>query len=368
MEELSQRKKLILKAIVESYIDTAEPVGSKVIAEKSGLKVSSATVRNEMAELEREGYLEQPHTSAGRIPSPKGYRIYVNELMQRHRLSIEETEKINSALNRKMQELDGIISDAGKIAASITSLPAYALRAPVEQVTASRFDLIYIDTHTFIIVLMLSNNTVKNKLIKIPAYVDERLLTKLATVFNASFTGVAEEDITPQLIAATELSSGDNIGLVSVISGFLIQTLGEFKTAETYIAGTSNLLRHPEFQDVGKARKVLSFLSDGNDVKNLPTPQFGSDISITIGPENLAEELKDSSVIVAKYDAGNNMQGLIGVVGPTRMDYSAVAARLAYIADGLSHMLKGADPQQQLQIQQQLPKALLPKKFFDDIH
>ena len=363
--ELSERKRMILKAVVDNYIETAEPVGSKVIAEQCGLGISSATVRNEMAELEKMGYLEQPHTSAGRVPSPLGYRFYVNELMQKHRLTMEETEEINSALKQKVQQLDGLISDAGRIAANITSLPAYALREAVHQITASRFDLIYVDDHTFIIVIMLSNNTVRNKLVKIPAFVDQQMLTKLSTVFNAGFTGLTEDGITPSLISATELSSGDNIGLVSVISGFLIQTLSEFRSSEAYVAGTSYLLRHPEFQDVGKAQRVLSFLTDGSDLKGLPVPEIGSDISITIGPENLAEELKDSSVIVAKYDAGNNMQGIIGVVGPTRMDYSSVAARLAYIADGISKMLKDTGPKQQLQLQKKTPAALMPRNLSD---
>lgn len=196
-------------------------------------------------------------------------------------------------------------------------------------------------------------------------------MTKLATVFNASFTGLTESEITASLISAAEISTGDRVGLVSVICGFLIQTLGETKSSDAHVLGTSNLLRHPEYQDIEKAQRLLNYLSDGSSMQNLPTPERGSDIKITIGPENLAEELRDSSVIVAKYDAGNNMQGIIGVVGPTRMDYSSVAARLSYIADGISKMLKNASPEQQqrmqhqLQTRQDIPAALLPHDFFD---
>ncbi len=362
--ELSQRKRAILKAVVDNYIETAEPIGSKAIS--TGLGVSSATVRNEMAELESMGYLEQPHTSAGRIPSPKGYRFYVNELMQRHKLTMEETEEINSVLKQKVQQIDGLIADAGKIAASITSLPAYTLHSSLSKQRAQRFDLIFVDDHTFIIVIMLSNSTVKNKLVKIPAFVDQNMLTKLSTVFNAHFTNLTEEEITPSLISSAETASGDNIGLVSVISGFLIQTLKEVDITDAHVVGTANLFRHPEFQDIGKAEKVMSYLSDGGDFKGLPVPEMDSKIKITIGPENLAEELKDSSVIVAKYDAGNNMQGIIGVVGPTRMDYSSVAARLAYIADGISKMLRQVPQSQQLQIQKNLPTSLIPFEFFDN--
>ena len=153
--ELTERKKRILRAIIDEYVATAEPVGSKVIMQKSDLGLSSATIRNEMAELEEAGYLEQPHTSAGRIPSAKGYRVYVNELMNRQRLSVEETEEINQALHAKMRQLDRVISDAGKLTSRLTSLPAYAVTTAAVKVTATRFDLIYLDPTSFITVVIM---------------------------------------------------------------------------------------------------------------------------------------------------------------------------------------------------------------------
>ncbi len=339
--ELSDRKKQILRAVVENYIETAEPVGSKVISQSPGLHVSSATIRNEMAELEDMGFLEQPHTSAGRIPSHKGYRMYVNELMQRYKLTIEETEEINRGLKLRMQQLDRLLSDAGRLTALLTSYPAYALATASAQITISRFDLIYIDQNTFIIVAMLSNNVVKNKLVHIPTKVEAEFLVKLATVFNANFTNIREDDITYQLINITERAVGDACGIVSIIAAFAIETLNDAKTSETYITGASHLLEHPEFQDVGKAQKLLNYLSDERGLLKLPVPDNGKNVKITIGSENLADELKDSSVIVARYDAGDDMQGLIGIVGPTRMDYSKIAARLSYIARGLGGLLSG---------------------------
>ena len=211
--EISDRKKEILKAIINDYILSAEPVGSKAIAETAGLGLSSATIRNEMAELTSMGFLEQPHTSAGRIPSPAGYRMYVNELMQQYRLSLEETETINRRLNQRIQQLDKLISDVGNLASQLTSYPALALTAPAKA-TISRFDLIYVDSNTFIIVLMMSNNTVKNKLIHLPFSVEQRMITKLCTLFNASFTGITEDKITELLINSTERASGDTYGLV----------------------------------------------------------------------------------------------------------------------------------------------------------
>ena len=341
--ELSERKKQILAAVVDEYIATAEPVGSKRILKKSALEVSSATIRNELVELTNMGYLEQPHTSAGRIPTPQGYRIYVNELMQRQKLSQEETQRINESLNLKMQQLDKMMSDVGRIAAEMTNYPALALAAKAPA-TVKRFDLIYVDANTFIIVAMLSDNTVKNKLIHLPFSVEEGMVRKLSTVFNASFTGIRESEITPLLISSAERSTGDTMGLTAAIAGFAIEILTETKTSQALVAGEAKLLQLPEFQDPAKAHRVMDYLSDAENLSVLPDMDFGEDMKVIIGPENVAEELKDSSVILAKYNAGDGMQGVIGVVGPTRMDYSAVAAKLKYIADGLSRALSsGAD-------------------------
>ena len=339
---LSERKKKILRAVVENYIETAEPVGSKLLAKELGLDVSSATIRNEMAELESLGYLEQPHTSAGRVPSPLGYRMYVNELMEQHRLSLEETETINNSLNHRLTQLDRLVADAGQVISKLTEYPAYALRATVSQVVITRYDLIFVDSNTFIIVVMLSNNSVKNKLVHLHAPIQPEMLTKLAAVFNASFTGIPDEEMTQVLISSTERATGDNSGLAAIIAAFSIETLMSAKESQAYLTGTSHLLLQPEYKDVNKAQKILKYLSDGSELLKLPEPDSGN-IKIMIGPENVADELKDSSVVVAKYDAGDNAYGLIGVVGPTRMDYSKVAAHLSYIAGGLSRMLAGGE-------------------------
>ena len=338
--ELSERKKRILRTVIEDYIDTAEPVGSKTVAGELGMDVSPATVRNEMSELEALGFLEQPHTSAGRVPSPQGYRLYVNELMERHRLSLEETEEINRSMKTRLTQLDKALADAGQLTSRLTEYPAYALYTAAAQTTITRFDIIFVDANTFIIVAMLSNNTVKNKLVRLPFRTEPETLVKLSTVFNASFTNLTEENITAPLISSTERALGDSLGLVAVAAGFAIEALTEVKRSQTYVSGASHLLTHPEYRDVDKAQRLMNYLSDGAGLLKLPAPESES-VKITIGPENLAEELKDSSVVVAKYNAGDNLQGIIGVVGPTRMDYSKVAARLSYIAQGLSWLLSG---------------------------
>jgi len=338
---ISDRKKQILRAIVESYIDTAEPVGSKAISEHAGLGLSSATIRNEMAELTSMGYLEQPHTSAGRIPTPLGYRIYVNELMQDHRLTISETDEINNALKIKVKQLDKVISDAGKLVSDLTNYPTYALAAAVAPVTIRRFDFISVDDRTLITLVMLSDNTVKNKLMNLTTPLDESFLLKLRAVFNANFTNRPEGEMDTTLISSVERASGDVYGIVSAVAAFAIHTLSETVSKKTYLSGTSHILEHPEYRDWQKAHRLINYLSDGGNVLRLPEPDDNSDVKIFIGPENVAEELKDSSVVVTKYDLGGGVEGLLGVVGPTRMDYAKVAANLSYIARSLKAIADG---------------------------
>lgn len=340
---ISERKKKILAAVVDEYINTAEPVGSKAIAENAGLGCSPATIRNELAELVSMGYLEQPHTSAGRVPTPMGYRMYVNELMEKQKLSLEETEDINRRLNAKLQELDSAISSVSKLASQLTDYPALALTAQ-HAVTVRRFDLIYIDANTFIIVLTLSSNTAKSKLVHLPVSVDQSMVQRLSSLFNSGFTGISEEQVTPLLINATERAADDTMGLTSVISAFVIETLAEANAPTASVFGENRLLSQPEFRDPDKAHRLMSYLSGGGYI--LP-PEESMDsvgsVKVLIGPENVAEELKDSSVVIASYDAGDNTKGIIGVVGPTRMDYSAVAAKLSALAAGLSRRLGGGE-------------------------
>ena len=338
--ELSERKRKILRAVVESYIQTAEPVGSKAILELAGLTVSSATIRNELAELTELGYLEQPHTSAGRIPSPTGYRLYVNELMEQQRLSMEETRQINEALHLKMQELDKVIDQAGRMVSQLTNYPAFALAGGARRMTIRRFDLIMVDANSFIIVVMTDTNVVKNKLVKLPTDLSAPQLQLLTTLLNASFVGKTLDELTPELMRVAEHAAGSSYGLISLVVSFAMEVLDALENSPVYTAGASHLLDHPEYQDVGKAQRLMSYLSEDHAlVQSLALPAMGDDSTrILIGPENVADELKDTSVVLASYDIGDGLRGVIGVVGPTRMDYAKVAAKLSYVADGLSKL------------------------------
>ena len=335
--ELSDRKKQILRAVVENYIQTAEPVGSKAIVASAGLKVSSATIRNEMAELENLGLLEQPHTSAGRIPSPQGYRLYVNELMEEHRLTIQETQKINDALHLKIRQMDQVMSEAGKIISQLTRYPTFALATGSKKAVISRYDLLMVEENAFIAVLMTDGQVVKNKLFRVSEAVSAPQLQLLSTLLNTSFTGLTLEELTPELLKVSAHAGEEAYSLISLVVSFAIEVLEEMENHVVHTAGIPSLLAHPEYQSLEKAEPLMNFLSEMGERGNLPAVQ-GKNVKIVIGPENVADELKDSSVIMASYDIGGGMQGVIGVVGPTRMDYADLAARLSYFAEGLSRM------------------------------
>ncbi len=334
--ELTDRKKQILKVVVEDYIRTAEPVGSKAIAGRMGGSLSSATIRNELADLVDLGYLEQPHTSAGRVPAPKGYRLYVNELMERQKLSLAETEEINQSLRGKLEQLDRLLSQAGRAVSSFVNYPAYAVAAGRKQQTAQRFDLLPVDERSCIVVMMTSGDRVRSQLLRLQLKVDPEQIPTLVNLLNVRFTGVSGEEMNQRLMNAAEQLPPQMFLLLSQAVGYGADVLEETGRREIVTAGANQLLKLPEFQDAGKAHQLMSFLADSKE--NLPMPEDEGPMKILIGPENVTDALKDTSVVVASYDIGGDMRGLIGVVGPTRMDYATVAARLSGFADGLTRM------------------------------
>ena len=336
--ELSERKKKVLRSVVDLYIRTAEPVGSKAIAELPDMNYSSATIRNEMAELTTLGYLEQPHTSAGRVPSASGYRLYVDELMTDYRLTIDETKSINTAIEEKMQRVDKMMEKVAKLVSQATNLPAISAASRQGGGTVTRFDLILAGQGSFILVLMLSGDQVVNKLIKLPLNVTEADLKILSAVLNAAMTGLTLEEFTPELMDRVMRSAGAASSLVPVIVDFTTEALRGLAATNVSVVGQSRLLGLPEYRDVEKAQRVLSSI-DEDTLSNLPAVMQGANgTKVLVGPENVADELKDTSVVMTKFDIGDGMQGMIGVVGPTRMDYAKVTARLSYFAESLSKM------------------------------
>ena len=348
--EMTERKKKVLRSVVDLYIRTAEPVGSKAITALPDMQYSSATIRNEMADLTAMGYLEQPHTSAGRIPSAAGYRLYVDELMLDYRLSMDETKSINTAIEEKMQRVDKLVEKVARLVSQATDLPAISVASRQMGATVKRFELILAGAGSVILVVMLTNDEVVNKLIKLPVNVSDGDLKILSAVLNATMTGLNPDEFSNELLERVMSSAGPAASLVPVIMEFTAETLNRQGSTNMAVAGQMRLLGQPEYRDVDKAQRIMSSL-DEESLANLPAVMGAANgIKVLVGPEHVAQELKDTSVVMTKFDIGDGMQGMIGVVGPTRMDYAKVTARLSYFAESLSKMF--AKPEQP-----QLPAA-----------
>ncbi len=336
--ELSERKKKVLRSVVDLYIRTAEPVGSKAITALPDMKYSSATIRNEMAELTNLGLLEQPHTSAGRIPSAAGYRMYVDELMMDYRLSIDEAKSINTAIEEKMQRVDKMVEKVAKLVSQATDLPAISAASRRGSACVEHFELVRAGRGSIVLMLMLPGDQVVNKVIKLPVDATETDLKLLSAVLNAAVTGISLEEMNAELMEKVMRSAGDAAALVPVILDFTQETLKNQGSTNMAVFGQSRLLGLPEYQDVGKAQRVMASI-DEDALSSLPAVMQNSNgTKVIVGPENVADELKDTSVVMTKFDIGDGMQGMIGVVGPTRMDYAKVTARLGYFAESLSKM------------------------------
>ena len=334
--ELSARKKQILKRVVEDYIASAEPVGSKAIAQEMDGSVSSATVRNELAELSDLGYLEQPHTSSGRVPSPKGYRLYVNELMERRSLSAQEAAQINETLHDKMSAAGDMIAQAGQMVSSIVDYPAYAVTEGKSGLTVKRFELLAVDETSFIVVVMTDDSCVKSQLQHSALSFAREQLAGLSQLLNTHFTGRSREDMSATLMNLSDQIVPELFLVLSTAVEYAAEILEEAAKKDVFTTGASQILKMPEYRDLDKAHDLMTFFVDNKE--NLPVPEDDTPLKILIGPENVNEALRDTSVVVASYDIGGGMRGLVGVVGPTRMDYATVTARLSYFADSLTRM------------------------------
>ena len=307
--ELTDRKKQILKIVTEEYIQSAEPIGSKAVVERMPGKISSATVRNELADLVEMGYLEQPHTSAGRIPSAKGYRLYVNELMEHKTVSGEEAERITSALDSQMKQIDQVVARAGQMASSLVGYPAYAVADHKKAVTVQRFELIAVGEDSFIAVVMLSDSRVKSQLMHLQLKVEEEHLRQMSHLLNTHFTGISAQELNSHLMNLSDQVEGQWFLLLNQVVDYAGELLTQAQTQEVFTGGASQILKFPEYRDADKAHELMSFISDSKE--NLPVSTNGAAMQILIGPEN---------------------------VGPTRMDYATVAGRLSYFAESLSRM------------------------------
>ena len=336
--ELSERKKQILKAIIGDYIRTAEPVGSKALAEGHALPFSSATIRNEMSELEEMGYLEKPHTSAGRIPSPQGYRLYVDELMEQPAdTGKDEDAALQPMLRTKVRELDRLIQEAGRLISSLTNYASVAITPALTQISIRQFEIIAVDKMNFVIVVVTDSGTVKNKMVRTMADVSKDEAELLTYVLNQTLTGLPLSHITAERFDIVRRAAGLS-ALLAPVAEYVAELIEELSDQKVFLEGTNKLLRFPEYRDLHKAQALLDYMED--DRKHLlPATRKIDGIQFFIGPENGANPLRETSAIYAKYDIGTIGQGMIGIVGPTRMDYAKLSAQLSRFAKGLNRLI-----------------------------
>lgn len=334
--ELSQRKKQILRAIIGDYIRTAEPVGSKALTARPELKFSSATIRNEMSELEELGFLEKPHTSAGRIPSPAGYRLYVDELMGGVEIAEGDEGALAQLVSSKVRELDLLIREAGKLVSTLTDYASVAVTPHMNRTVLKQFELVAVDRTTFVIVVVTDTGQVKNKLVHTSTEVSKEEAELLTYVLNQTLTGLPLREITAERFDIVRRAAGLTALLASVAE-YVSELIEELGSQKVFLEGASRLLRFPEYRDAKKAQVLLDYITDDQHV--LPVNYSADGIQFFIGPENGENPLSNASMIYAKYDIGQIGQGVIGIVGPTRMDYKRLSAQLSRFAQGLNRLI-----------------------------
>lgn len=331
---MDDRKIKILEAIIRDYVQTGEPVGSRTIAKKYDLGVSSATIRNEMADLEELGYLEQLHSSSGRIPSDRGYRLYVDKLMQLTDLSQEEQFFIkNKLLGSALYELDKVVNEATRILSELTDLACIVKTPSLKRSSLKQIQLISIDIHTILVVIITNNGMIKNDVIKIEKPIEENILLKLNKLINLRLINLSVEDIDLEVInnLRDDLKGYDDI--FNALIPTLYKSLKNMETSEVYAEGTTNILKYPEYSNIEKAREFFEFINNEENLRLILGEEESKTsneegIKINIGVENNLTNAREYSIITAIYGFRDKPLGAIGVIGPTRMNYNKVISSI----------------------------------------
>lgn len=335
---LDERKEKILAAVVEDFIDTAEPIGSRTIARKYGLGISPATIRNEMADLEEMGYLKQPHTSAGRIPSERGYRYYVDHLMEPEEPSEEEKELLRSYITVKSRELAWVIRQTGQILSQLTNYATIAT-APCGRSVYRHIQLVPFGVGQAMLLVVLASGEVFHRLIPIPEGITPYDLEVLSKVLNAKLRGLTVKDIKLTLIKEIYAELSQCKGILDVAFD-LIQEALQVKEERIYQGGIHGILNQPEFRDVSRLQTLLGLLDQEEFLCDLLSSQHEEEgLTFRIGPEFNRPDIQELSMVAVTYRINDNLKGVLAVLGPTRMRYRRVAGILQYVARSLSEEL-----------------------------
>ncbi len=346
--DLSERKKQILKAIVDAHIADGEPVGSKYLMERGQIACSSATIRNEMAELEAMGYLEQPHTSAGRVPSERGYRFYVDTLVEHYAMTAKEIYQINELLKVKMAELDHILLTASKVASNLTNYTAFAIKPRAVSVTVKRFDAVFMDAETFILVLVTSAGRVKTKTVRLSDMppLNQSATDLLAAVCNEHLHDLSANEITLPMMIEMERAMGGNAALVSVAVKVIYEAMSELDEGELKVSGMDRLLEYPEFNDPDRMKELLGAIESKEDILRMVSDpgQQRDGVNVVIGSESAVKVMEHSALVYKPIIKDGKTVGAIGVLGPSRMDYAKVLATIEGISGSVEAVLGEEQP------------------------
>ena len=344
--ELDERKTKILNAIIRNYLETGEPVGSRTLSKYTDLKLSSATIRNEMADLEDLGYIFQPHTSAGRIPSDKGYRFYVDLLMEKKEQEISERE---DALLEKTDKVEKVLQQAAKVLASNTNY-ATMVSTPVNSRNTLKFiQLSQVDEEQIVAVIVLGGNVIKNKIIEVGETLSNENLLKLNMLLNTTLNGLSIDQITLGLIARLKEQAGIHSQVVGYVLDAVADAIHLDDDMQIYTSGATNIFKYPELSDNQKASQLLSTLEHTETLQELVNgvnedPNSSENgIQVYIGEESPVQAMKDCSVVTATYELGEGVRGTIGIIGPKRMDYEKVLKTLRTLMTQLDATFKNEE-------------------------
>ena len=326
---LDDRKLKILQTIIKTYLETGEPVGSRTISKYTDLNLSSATIRNEMADLEDLGYIIQPHTSAGRIPSDKGYRLYVDMLMEEKEHEITDMQE---KMLQKADKMEQLLQQAARVLANSTNY-ATMVSAPTYNRNKLKFiQLSQVDANQIIAVIVMEGNIIKNKIVTVAEPLDNETMLKLNMLLNTNLNGIAVEDINLGMIARLKEQAGIHSGVISDVLDAVANTIQLDNDLEIYTSGATNIFKYPELSDKQSAQEIISAFEEKQQLAELVTQTLASDenkgIQVYIGSETPVQTMKDCSVVTATYELGQGMQGTVGIIGPKRMDYENVMKTL----------------------------------------
>ena len=337
---LSIRKKNILQAVITDYIKSAQPVGSRTIARRYRIGLSPATIRNEMADLEESGYLVQPHTSAGRIPSQKGYRYYVDELMETSDLDEEEKAEIKRAFQyKRLQEVEEIILHTSRLLSLLTNYTSLILGPQLKKSAFKKLQIMPLDNQRALLVVVTDTGFVKNNVINLPQSLSVSELNRIVSYLNRRLEGLTIEQITSKLISDLRRDLYYHVKFLEETFTLLEDSLAEDER-RVFLGGTTNILNQPEFGDIGKVKALLSLFEQHSLLATLlARPVAGVEgVVIKIGKENVLEEVQECSLVLASYSLGKEVMGTVGILGPTRMNYARTVAVVQQVVDQLGKL------------------------------